>query len=899
MPFDTVGGNAVSDHTPRPLLMGAALVALVWSILPASPARAQQSVWIVNSSSDGGGACSFSSCTLRAAIAAANSSPGSDVIQFDIEPPGRYVLRPGSQLPAITGNDVVLDASTQPGGGGLGIRLDDPDAGGGESGLVLEGSRTTVRGFIITGFDRHGIHVQSGSRDNVIQGNWIGTPDGVSDDGNQNDGIRIKGGGGNLIGGTGTGQGNVISAGENDGLEIEDSSDNVVIGNFVGMTSDGRSRLPNEDSGVEINGVSLRNRVGGTTAAERNVISGNDGIGVQILGSMRADGTCETPEFNVIQGNYLGVNIDGRMPGSYGNTGEGAQMSTCARNNLLGGTDPGAGNVISGNRADGVELDSSGGPGGAQAVCDNTIQGNFIGTDPSGMLRVPNVDDGIGLDNGVCDTLVGGATPAARNVISANFNDGVDVSRPGSNGNVVQGNLIGLGVDGRGALGNGQNGVHIRFKAQSNRVVGNVISSNAQSGVRLTGNLTDLNEIRDNRIGTDAAGAISRGNSAYGVSIYDGPKRNLITVNHIQANRLDGVAVEKVPGSLNTTVRNRIDHNRIQGNGGLGIDLLPQDGVNPNDGATSASVGNLGLDFPVILEASSTSVRGTAPPFASVEVFQAVPGPGETHGEGALSVGSTAADATGAWCLAELTATGEVTATATDADGNTSEFAANEPIQGTAVLCSGGGDITLFSDSFTGPDGTVPPNWEIRRSAAGTGAGAFLDDGRLRVNVFLSPVQDGTWQYVQARETPVQPDWGENTIRIRWQMEVPTVSDESASLVLTPNAATGNAVSQPDYLRFRIHNGVAAIVVRVAGSSPQTLSGSPAATAGMQEFELRLTRTQVSVFQGPPDQQVRLTGPIDHGLTWVAGYPYLHASASSSPGHSVLFDEFLIQRSAS
>ena len=872
------------------------LVVLVSSQLHVHAAHAQANVWVVSSSSDGGGSCSPEACTLRAAILAANASPGSDLIQFDIEPPGRYVLRPSNQLPAITGNDVTLDASTQPGGAGLGIRLDDPDAGGGESGLVLLGNRTTVRGFIITGFDRHGIQISSGSRDNVIQGNWIGTPDGVVDDGNRNDGIWIKGGGGNLIGGTGAGQRNVISAGENDGLEIEDSSDNVVIGNFVGMTADGRSRLPNEDSGVEINGVSLRNRVGGSTPSERNVVSGNDGIGVQILGSMRPDGTCETPEYNLVQGNYLGVNVDGRRPGSYGNTGEGVQMSTCARNNQIGGSDPGAGNVISGNRADGVELDSSGGPGGTKAVCDNIIQGNYIGTDPSGMVPVPNVDDGIGLDNGVCNTLVGGPTPAVRNTISGNFNDGIDISRPGSNGNLIQGNFIGLAVDGQGRLGNGQNGVHIRFKAKNNQVVGNVLSANLQSGVRLTGNLTDFNEIRDNRIGTDVTGS-SRGNGAYGIWVFDGPKQNRLTGNDIQANSLDGVAVERVPESLNVTSRNRIGNNRIRGNGGLGIDLLPGDGVNRNDGLTSTAVGNMGFDFPAILEASSAAVRGTAPRYATIEVFEATPGSGEQNGEGAVPLGTTTADATGAWCLPGLNATGAVSATATDADGNTSEFAGNVAVQGSANLCSSEG-VILFSDSFTGPDGSVPADWDVRRSASGSGAGAFLDGDRLRVNVFLSPDQDGTWQYVQAREDRIQADWRQGTIHFRWQMEIPTVSDESASLVLTPNAATGNAVSQPDYLRFRIHNGVAAVVVRKAGSSPQTLwSGGIGGATGLQRFALQITQTQVSVFQGPTDQQVRLVGPIEHGLTWVAGYPYLHASAFSSPGHSVLFDEFVIERS--
>ncbi|MBA2712569.1 MAG: right-handed parallel beta-helix repeat-containing protein, partial [Rubrobacteraceae bacterium] len=251
---------------------------------------------------------------MRAAIRAANTSADADVITFNIAPAGPKTISVGAgannQLPVVTGSDVIIDATSQPGGGAHGIRLDDPDVGGGENGLVLEGSRITIRGFAITRFDGRGILVWNGSSER-IQGNWIGTADGVSDQGTVDDGIRFQGGGSSVVGGSGSGEGNLISGSDNDGIEITDSNNNTVTGNMVGLTADGLSRLPNASSGIEINGTGSNNRVGGLSPGERNYASGNDGIGVQMLGILQADGSCKAPEYNVVQGNYLGLDANG------------------------------------------------------------------------------------------------------------------------------------------------------------------------------------------------------------------------------------------------------------------------------------------------------------------------------------------------------------------------------------------------------------------------------------------------------------------------------------------------------------------------------------------------------------------------------------------------------------
>lgn len=93
------------------------------------------------------------------------------------------------------------------------------------------------------------------------------------------------------------------------------------------------------------------------------------------------------------------------------------------------------------------------------------IQGNFIGTDPGGTLDLGN-STGV-VVNDPADTIIGGSTPEARNLISGNDLSGVLVAT----GATVQGDLIGTDKNGTSPLGNSNNGVVVR--ADINSVEGN------------------------------------------------------------------------------------------------------------------------------------------------------------------------------------------------------------------------------------------------------------------------------------------------------------------------------------------------------------------------------------------------------------------------------------------
>src|SRR5206468_10549508 len=116
---------------------------------------------------------------------------------------------------------------------------------------------------------------------------------------------------------------------------------NVVVGNFIGLRADGTT-VGNLDAGVAI--VSSFNSVGGLTPPDRNVISGNRSAGVVMVG--------EDAKFNIVQGNFVGTDPTGKHPA--GNA-VGIDINK-ASDNLIGATDPGAGNIISGNLGNGIDV---------------------------------------------------------------------------------------------------------------------------------------------------------------------------------------------------------------------------------------------------------------------------------------------------------------------------------------------------------------------------------------------------------------------------------------------------------------------------------------------------------------------------------------------------------------
>ncbi|MFN2582065.1 MAG: right-handed parallel beta-helix repeat-containing protein, partial [Candidatus Dormibacteria bacterium] len=277
--------------TWRVMLIGGAVLG---ALLVNAPVRAAAPVFVVNSSADTSNACTRSQCTFRAALAAANNA-GSGVIQFNIPPGGAQTIEIGATtgvgLPEVTASNVSIDATTQPGAQAPSVRIDDPTSNSQMSGIVFDGNNDSVRGLVITRFHGYGVLIRSTSSGDVVAGDWIGTADGSTAAGVTVEGVEVEGPN-NTIGGTTAADRNVISATTGgEGVHVSYANNTVITGNYIGTTADGMNRLPNAGAGITLYGASTNNRIGGTTTGERNVITGNGGQGVQVLG-VAGNGTC-------------------------------------------------------------------------------------------------------------------------------------------------------------------------------------------------------------------------------------------------------------------------------------------------------------------------------------------------------------------------------------------------------------------------------------------------------------------------------------------------------------------------------------------------------------------------------------------------------------------------------
>ncbi len=371
----------------------------------------------------------------------------------------------------------------------------------------------------------------------VIQGNYIG-PDVTGTVVVWNHNGIATGGNSSTIGGTAPGAGNLISF-NYIGL-VTYAGSQVVLGNLIGTDKTGTIGLGNANGGISTSGGNIL--IGGTSAAARNIISANGGFNVLFFGGAA-----------VIQGNYIGPDVTGTIPLTA--TMGGILVANGATGCTIGGTSAGAGNVLSGNLA-GVYLDGFA----------NVIEGNRIGTDPTGTTAVPNTW-GIFFDSNASGNTIGGTVAAARNLISGNLLDGVLITGANATGNLIRGNYIGTDVTGTLALANGRDGVLIEQGANGNTVGGasstatNIISGNGGSGVHLASVGTTNNSIIRNRIGTDVTGTAKIGNTI-GVQINQGASNNLVggtsaaDRNIISGNSRIGVGI----GGNNSNA------NRVEGN---------------------------------------------------------------------------------------------------------------------------------------------------------------------------------------------------------------------------------------------------------------------------------------------------------------------------------------------
>ena len=305
--------------------------------------------------------------SLRQAITDSNNAPGADTINFNIAGTGLKTISPASALPAIT-SPVTINGYSQPGaspnthGPGLGdnavlrVQLNGTGAGPNAAGLEFTAGNSTVRGLVINRFSDDGIWLK-GPNGYTIEGNFIGTnAAGDTALGNGFSGLILNtenNGIGNTIGGTSPAARNVISGNAWDGVWIHTQTpSNLVQNNFIGTDATGTKDLGNGGSGVLIR-YGTNNVVGGATPAARNVISGNSGDGISFKNGL-VGGTLLN---NALRGNYIGTDVTGASP--LGNAGNGVHLDgSCGtvRDNFVGGSAAGEGNVIAFNSSDGVRV---------------------------------------------------------------------------------------------------------------------------------------------------------------------------------------------------------------------------------------------------------------------------------------------------------------------------------------------------------------------------------------------------------------------------------------------------------------------------------------------------------------------------------------------------------------
>jgi titin len=520
--------------------------------------------------------------SLRQAIITANGNTTTTPDIIDFKIPGSGVQSINLASALPTiSKPVTLDGTSQPGYAGLPL-------------IVLNGANA--------GSSAVGLSLTSGASGSTLKGLAVDSfaGGGVQINGGSKDRIAQDDIGVNAAGTTAEPNGgfgvllegkathvtvydNVISGNNGNGVEITGSGTNanLVAGNFIGTDSTGSHAVPNVD-GVVIQSGASKNTIGGTSTASRNVISGNSWDGVHIVNS----GTTG----NVVEGNYIGVTASGSA--GLGNGASGVAVFAVASNNVIGGTATGCANVISSSGVYGVYISDAGTTG-------NLVEGNDIGTDASGLHALGNGSVGVYIQAGASSNTVGGSTAGAANLISGNAGSGVRITGTGTSNNLVEGNDVGTFAGGGGPLANGGYGAQVDSGASSNTVGGttvgtrNVISGNGASGVQIAGSGTTGNVVEGNYIGVDSTGEFRVGNAVDGVDIGGGASSNVIggtttsARNIISANAYEGVWITGSGTSLNLVEGNYIGTD-FSGTSALGNAI---NGIQVDSGASDDTIG--------------------------------------------------------------------------------------------------------------------------------------------------------------------------------------------------------------------------------------------------------------------------------------------------------------------
>ncbi|UBF25722.1 DUF4347 domain-containing protein [Kovacikia minuta CCNUW1] len=597
---------------------------------------------------------------------------------------GIYISGTGSMT---LGGSTVADRNVISGNGQQGITID------GNGGYIIQGNyigtnasgtaaianqsdgvflnnvgSSTIQTNLISGNTGNGVSVVTGGG-NQITGNTIGTnAAGDAAIGNQGKGISITNSGNPTIGGTTTADRNLISGNGQQGIVISGSGGGTIQGNYIGTNASGTAAIGNQNGGIV-----LDNHSGATI--QTNLISGNNSIGVLLQNG--SNGT-------QVKGNSIGTDITGTI--DLGNTLDGIQISS-SQGTTIGGSTVSDRNLISGNDRIGILLSTS--------ANNNQIKGNYIGTNAAGTAQLRNNYDGVQITNSA-NNLIGGSAAGEGNLISGNGDSsapnglGIFIAGASAIGNQIKGNRIGTDVTGTVAIGNRLGG--IQTQSATNTVIGgstagdrNLISGNAGNGIAIVGNTaTDgiNNQVQGNYVGTDITGTAALGNNGRGITITT--NNNLIggtnpgEGNVVAFNANYGVRV-------NLSTGNRILGNSVFSNGTLGIELAPDNSVTPNDLGDGDTGANNLQNFPVLTNVSNNSISGFLNSNASrtyrIEFFANTAYDSSGAGEGEVYLGfqevttDGSGNATISFNYTPVNGKSIITATATDlTTGDTSEF---------------------------------------------------------------------------------------------------------------------------------------------------------------------------------------------------------------------------------
>jgi len=639
--------------TSRPRV---ALTLLAALFLLALPATASAAVFTVNSTEDepdasvGVAGCLTAGlkCTLRAAIQESNATAGvEDEILFDetvFEGQAADTIAPATVLPALSSPVEIKGGTCETAAG-----VDGPCVGvngpSGEVGLEVTADGSSVSGLSLTGLS-FAIVIGSSSSNVTVQGNWIG--------------VKLDG-----------------TAGPNGNFGI-----------FIDPNSDGAT-------------------IGGTEAAQRNVIANTTNTGLDLEGASEA----------TIQGNYFGVGVDGETEMSNGKNieitdreGFTPSEDVKAEDNEIGATIEGAAatsaacdggcNVISGAEGTGIDLNGTQVQSEKPATGPTLIHGNFVGLDATGTEVIPNEGFFSIWAGGADDVTVGGTAAGDANYL-AGGSEGI-VSENG-NGFKALGNVIGFGSDGSEQTPPAENGIYAlnQSVSEDSEIEDNVIrmiGGVAVESVSLTGRIIG-NEIQGGNRGIvagfgDGGGLIAANevDAAEEFGILVASPKNDVRGNTVTNSNGPGISV-RPPTGVTPTIGNVIggsttgEENVIDGSTGPAIQIVEEAGepgswteVTRNRGASNGGLfidlvtgANQGILPPAISSATQTKAGGTAKPNATIRLFRkATAGAGEVE----AFLAETEADGSGNWAVAysSIPAGTNLAATQTVIESGTSEL---------------------------------------------------------------------------------------------------------------------------------------------------------------------------------------------------------------------------------